>query len=63
MVAGTIVVVASIALLSVALSIVEFRRRIPLAFTCQRCGYEFRQASHRDYPPACPRCHARDWAR
>jgi len=59
---GVCAVVASILLLSMGLSLVEWRRVTPLAFRCVRCGEEFRQPPHHDYPRECPRCHARDWS-
>jgi Zn finger protein HypA/HybF involved in hydrogenase expression len=40
----------------------SFRRIAPLAFRCQRCRSQFRQAPHRVYPDSCPRCGARDWS-
>jgi hypothetical protein len=57
-----VAIVAGVVLRSSGLSIVEFRRVIPLAFRCRRCGAAFGQAPHRDFPRACPRCRARDWA-
>lgn len=58
----TIAFIAIITLASIAMTIVQFRRITPLAFLCQKCGHEFHQAPHRDYPRKCPRCHARDWS-
>jgi len=58
----TIAFIAIVTLASIAMTIVQFRKITPLAFRCTKCGNEFRQAPHRDYPRACPRCHARDWA-
>jgi Zn finger protein HypA/HybF involved in hydrogenase expression len=59
---GVIAVVVVLVLLSIGFTIVEFRKRTPLAFRCQRCGTEFRQPAHREFPRACPRCGADDWA-
>jgi hypothetical protein len=61
-IAVTVTVVAIIVLVSVGLSIVEFRRFTPLVFRCRRCGIDFLQAPYLEFPRACPRCHARDWA-
>jgi hypothetical protein len=55
-------IVGAIVLVSVGLGIVEMRRRTPLAYRCRRCGAEFAQPPHRDFPRECPNCHARDWA-
>jgi len=57
-----VAVVAVLVLLSMGLTIVEFRKLTPLAFRCHRCGAEFRQPAHREFPRACPRCRAEDWA-
>jgi hypothetical protein len=62
MLGPVIAVVAGIVLLSIGLAIVEFRRFTGLAFRCARCGHEFQQPPHHDYPRECPRCHAADWA-
>jgi len=62
MIAATIACIAGILVLSIAMSIVQFRRTTPLVFRCVRCGAEFQQAPHRDFPRACRRCGARDWA-
>ena len=61
-----IVTVAFIALvvgMMIVLTRIEFRKITPLVFQCRRCGEEFRQPPDRDYPRACARCGATDWAR
>jgi hypothetical protein len=58
----TLAFVAIVILGMAALTAIQFRRITPLVFRCQRCGHEFRQPPHRDFPHACPRCGARDWA-
>jgi Zn finger protein HypA/HybF involved in hydrogenase expression len=55
-------VVAFFVLLIVGLTRSELRRITPLAFTCQRCGAQFRQPPHRDFPRICPQCRGSDWA-
>ena len=62
MIAATLACIAGILALSIAMSIIQFRRVTPLVFRCVRCGAEFRRAPHRAFPRACPRCGARDWA-
>jgi Zn finger protein HypA/HybF involved in hydrogenase expression len=54
--------VAGIFVLSMALSIVQFRTATPLAFRCMRCEREFQRPPHKRYPRTCPHCGARDWA-
>jgi predicted Zn-ribbon and HTH transcriptional regulator len=61
MVWATIGAVAVIALISVALAIVEFRKLVPLVFRCERCGHQFRRAPFLELAAACPRCGASDW--
>jgi rubrerythrin len=58
---AAIIVVAAIFGMSVGLAIVEFRRVTPLAFRCTKCGTEFRQPPHREFPRECPTCGASDW--
>jgi hypothetical protein len=60
-IAATIVIIMMIGLMSVALTIVEFRKMKSLVFRCQRCQAEFRQPPHQDFPSRCPACHATDW--
>jgi len=60
-IAAAILIVAAIVLVSVGLTVVEFRKMTPLVFECLRCGHEFRQAPHLDFPSECPSCHAPDW--
>ncbi|HEU4726336.1 MAG TPA: hypothetical protein VFT22_00535 [Kofleriaceae bacterium] len=62
MIVATGAVIAGIVVLSIALSIVQYRRMTPLVFRCARCGVEFRRAPYRAFPRACPGCGARDWA-
>jgi hypothetical protein len=62
MIVATIAAIAILVLVSVALSILQFRRATPLVFCCVRCGIEFRRAPHRDFARACPGCGAHDWA-
>jgi len=59
---GVIAVVVVLVLLSIGFTMVEFRKRTPLAFSCRRCGAEFRQPAYHEFPRACPRCRAEDWA-
>ena len=61
MILATIAIVAVIGLVSVALTIVEFRKMKPLLFRCERCKATFRQPPHEDFPGHCPVCHATDW--
>jgi predicted Zn-ribbon and HTH transcriptional regulator len=58
---AAILIVAAIVLMSVGLTVVEFRKMTPLVFECLRCGHEFRQPPHLDFPTECPSCHAPDW--
>jgi predicted Zn-ribbon and HTH transcriptional regulator len=58
---AAILIVAAILLMSVGFTVVEFRKMTPLVFECLRCGHEFRQAPHLDFPSECPSCHAPDW--
>lgn len=60
-VAGLAIIVVIVAI-SVGLAIIEFRRVVPLAFRCVKCGAEFRQPPHHEFPRECPSCDARDWA-
>jgi hypothetical protein len=60
-IAGLAIIVAIVAI-SVGLAILEFRRVVPLAFRCTKCGGEFRQPPHREFPRECPSCGATDWA-
>jgi hypothetical protein len=59
---AAIIVVAAIFGMSVGLAIVEFLRVVPLIFRCTKCGEEFRQPPHHDFPRECPSCNATDWA-
>jgi hypothetical protein len=43
------------------LGVTAFRRATPLVFRCRRCDRYFYRAPYRNFPTACPRCHARDW--
>ncbi|MEO6771479.1 MAG: hypothetical protein ABI467_00465 [Kofleriaceae bacterium] len=61
MVWATLGIVAVIAVMSVGLAIVEFRKLVPLVFRCQRCGHEFRRPAHLELAKACPKCGAGDW--
>jgi hypothetical protein len=61
---GTLGIILAIGLLSVGLAIVEYRRRFAkLWFHCLRCDHAFARAPHLDFPDACPRCGAADWAK
>jgi DNA polymerase II large subunit len=62
LVAVTAAIVAAIVLVSVGLSIAQFRKITPLAFRCLRCGAVFHQPPHLPSPGSCPRCGATDWA-
>ncbi|HEY4059406.1 MAG TPA: zinc ribbon domain-containing protein [Kofleriaceae bacterium] len=57
-----IIAVVVVSLIGVGLTAVESRKEEVLVFRCTKCGAEFEQRSHRDYPRACAKCGARDWA-
>ncbi|MBA3460493.1 MAG: hypothetical protein H0T46_11060 [Deltaproteobacteria bacterium] len=58
----TAAIVTVILVISVGLSIVEFRKITPLAFRCTKCGVQWNQPPHLSSPPECRRCGATDWA-
>lgn len=55
--------IALITLVMIGMTMVEFRKITPLVFQCRRCGKQFHQPPHRDFPRVCPRCGAGDWSR
>ncbi|HEY0253426.1 MAG TPA: hypothetical protein VGC41_17955 [Kofleriaceae bacterium] len=59
---GFVIIVGAITAMSMALTVVEFRKIKPLVFACRRCGVTFRRAAHHDYPARCPACEASNWA-
>ena len=59
----TLAFIAIVVLGMIGMTMVEFRKITPLVFQCRRCGKEFQQPPHRDFPRACPSCDAVDWAR
>jgi hypothetical protein len=58
----TIAFIAFIALASIAMTTIQFRRITPLTFSCAKCGREFRQPPHHDFPRACPHCRVENWS-
>lgn len=59
----TLAFIAIVVAAMVGMTLVEFRKITPLLFQCRRCGHQFHQPPHRDFPRACPRCAAADWSR
>lgn len=57
-----IVAVVLVSLVGVGLTAVQGRREEMLVFHCTKCGVDFAQRAHRDYPRACTNCGAADWA-
>ncbi|HEY4176942.1 MAG TPA: hypothetical protein VGM90_08935 [Kofleriaceae bacterium] len=57
-----ILAVVAVTLIGVGLTAVEGRKVRPLVFRCGKCGGEFTQAAHLDYPKRCALCGAVDWA-
>jgi hypothetical protein len=57
-----VLITIGVILVMIGLAHVQRRRETPLVFQCKRCATEFAQPPHRDYPHACPHCHATDWS-
>jgi rubrerythrin len=61
MIAFAAAAVAVIVLISVGLTVVEFRKIKPLLYHCRRCGHDFKRPAHEEFPATCPKCAACDW--
>jgi rRNA maturation endonuclease Nob1 len=60
-IAGLAIIVAIVAM-SIGFAVIEFRRVVPLAFRCTKCGESFTQPPHHEFPRECPSCGASDCA-